>query len=222
MKVIVTGATGMVGHGVLLEALDDHAISEVLSISRNSTGIKHPKLRELLHKDFSDFSSVQDQLIGFDACYHCMGVSSAGMNEADYSRMTYVFTMALAQTLYRTNPEMTFIYVSGVGTDSSEKGRMMWARVKGKTENDLLKLGFKQAYMFRPGAIIPKRGVAPKAKATRITLNLLGWILPVLKWLNPSSVTDTIAIGKAMIAATKNGYEKGILLPKDINSLHAS
>lgn len=218
MKVIVTGATGMIGHGVLLEAMDDPSISEVLSISRNSTGIKHPKLRELLHKDFSDFSSVKDQLVGFDACYHCMGVSSAGMNEADYTRMTYDFTIALAKTLYQNNPDMTFIYVSGVGTDSSEKGRMMWARVKGKTENDLLKLGFKQAYMFRPGGIIPKRGVAPKAKATRIALNLLGWILPLIKLMNPNGVTDTATIGRAMIAATKNGSDKDILMPKDINA----
>jgi uncharacterized protein YbjT (DUF2867 family) len=218
MKVIVTGTTGMIGHGVLLEALDDQAISQVFGISRNSTGIKHPKLRVLLHKDFSDFSSVKDQLIGFDACYHCMGVSSAGMNEADYTRLTYDFSLALAKTLYQNNPNMTFIYVSGVGTDSSEKGSMMWARVKGKTENDLLKLGFKQAYMFRPGAIIPKRGVAPKAQATRLALNLLGWILPLIKLLNPNGVTDTATIGKAMLAVTKIGGDKDILMPKDINA----
>lgn len=218
MKVIITGATGMIGRGVLLECLDHECITHVLSVGRNSTGVTHPKLAELIHQDFSDFSSVRDELWGYDACYHCMGVSSVGMNETQYTKLTYEFTMALSQTLVELNSNMTFIYVSGVGTDSSEKGRSMWARVKGKTENDILKLGFKQAYMFRPGGIIPKRGVAPKAKATKIGLDLLGWVLPLLKMISPNSITDTTKIGLAMINVSKNGNANAILFPKDINN----
>lgn len=219
MKIIITGATGMVGQGVLLECLDDHKIIAVLSISRNSTGIKHPKLKELLHSDFSDFSAIKNQLDGYDACFHCMGVSSAGMSEKEYTKYTYDFTLALAKPLQDLNSNMTFIYVSGQGTDSTEKGGLMWARVKGRTENDLLKLGFKQAFMFRPGAIIPKRGVKPRAKATRIAMNLLGWTLPLFKAISPNSITDTEKIGKAMINCAISGYEKAILTPSDINKL---
>jgi uncharacterized protein YbjT (DUF2867 family) len=217
MKIIITGATGMVGHGVLLESLDHSSIEEVLSISRSTTGIKHPKLKELLHSDFSDFSTVKNKLEGYDACFHCMGVSSAGMSEVEYTKYTYDFSMALAKELYALNSGMTFIYVSGQGTDSTEKGGLMWGRVKGKTENDLLKIGFKQAFMFRPGAIIPKRGVQPKAKATRIAMNLLGWTLPIVKAISPNSITDTNKIGKAMIHCSLSGFEKTILTPKDIN-----
>ena len=143
MKVIITGATGMVGQGVLLECLDHSQITGVLSISRVTTGISHPKLKELLHNDFSDFSSVNEELNGYDACYACMGVSSAGVDESTYTKLTYDFTMVLARAIFALNSDMTYTYVSGQGTDSSEKGRDMWARVKGKTENDLLKLGFK-------------------------------------------------------------------------------
>jgi uncharacterized protein YbjT (DUF2867 family) len=218
MKVIITGTTGMIGRGVLLECLDHQDVSEVLCISRSQTGEKHPKLKELIHADFSDFSSVKAQLSGYDACYHCMGVSSAGMSEEKYTPLTYTFTLALAQALFEINPAMTFIYVSGVGTDSTEKGRIMWARVKGKTENDVLKLGFKQAFMFRPGGIIPKRGVAPRAKATRNALKLLGWILPIMKFFSPDSVLDTTSIGLAMIHLTQKGSEKSILHPVDINA----
>ena len=157
LKVIVTGATGMVGKGVLLECLDCAEVREVLSIGRRPLGIQHPKLKELIHKDFSEFDSVAGQLEVYDACYACMGVSSVGMKEEEYTQKTYRYTIALATTLHRLNPQMTFTYVSGQGTDSTEKGRQMWARVKGKTENDLLKLGFRQAFMYRPGFIVPKR-----------------------------------------------------------------
>ena len=170
---LVGGATGMVGKGVLLECLDHSEVNEVLSISRRSLELDHPKLKELIHKDFSEFKSVSSELQGYDACYACMGVSAAGLNEADYTKMTYDFTLALAKELYSINPEMTFNYVSGQGTDSSEKGRTMWARVKGKTENDLLKIGFKQAFMFRPGAIIPLRGIQPSSKLYRILIKSL-------------------------------------------------
>jgi len=222
MKVIVTGATGMVGKGVLLECLDHEEITEVLSVSRRNTGISHPKLKELIHKDFSEFSSVADQLSGYDACYACMGVSSAGMNEEQYTRLTYNFTLALARELLKADPKITFNYVSGVGTDSSEKGRSMWGRVKGKTENDLLKLGFMQAFMFRPGAIIPLRGIEPSSKLYRVLINNLKWLLKLTKRLAPNSVVDTTQIGLAMIHVTKAGYNKKVLDPKDILNLAES
>lgn len=216
MKVIITGATGMVGKGVLLECLDHKDITAVLSISRRTLGMEHPKLKELIHKDFSEFSSVADQLAGYDACYASMGVSSAGMNEADYTRLTYDFTMALATELHRLSPDMTFIYVSGQGTDSSEQGRVMWARVKGKTENDVIKLGFRQAFAFRPGAIIPKRGVEPSSRMYAVLIQYLHWLISLVKWLAPNSVVDTEQIGQAMINVTQHGYEKKVILPKDI------
>lgn len=219
MKVIITGTTGMVGKGVLLDCLDHPDITEVLSISRKTTGIDHPKLKELIHKDFSEFSSVKDKLGGYDACYACMGVSSAGMKEEQYTRLTYDFTLALAKELHGINPEITFNYVSGAGTDSSEKGRSMWARVKGKTENDLLKLGFKQAFMFRPGAIIPLRGIQPSSKLYRVLINNLKWLLKLIKRIAPNAVVDTTQMGLAMINVTKNGYDKKVLRPRDIQIL---
>ena len=219
MKVIVTGATGMVGKGVLLECLDHADVTEVLSISRRSTEIDHPKLKELIHKDFSEFASVADQLGGYDACYACMGVSSAGMNEEKYTHLTYNFTMALAKELFALNPGMTFTYVSGQGTDSSEKGRSMWARVKGKTENDILALGFKQAFAYRPGAIIPLRGIEPSSKLYRVMINNMGWLLKLAKWMAPDSVVNTTQIGLSMINITQKGYDQNIINPKDIQIL---
>ncbi len=219
MKVIVTGATGMVGKGVLLECLDHTDVTEVLSITRRSTGIDHPKLEELIHSDFSEFTSVAGQLKGYDACYSCMGVSSAGMKEEQYTRLTYDFTLSLARELLGANSKMTFTYVSGMGTDSSEKGRTMWARVKGKTENDLLNLGFMQAFMFRPGAIVPLRGIEPSSKMYRVMINNLKWLLKLSKKLAPDSVVDTTQIGLAMINVTKEGCETKVLKPKDIRNL---
>jgi len=221
MKVIITGATGMVGKCVLLECIEHESITEVLSISRRSLGMSHPKLKELLHKYFSEFESVKESLVGYDACYASMGVSSAGMNEEAYTLMTYDFTLALANVLFDQNPEMTFTYVSGQGTRSDEKGSM-WARVKGKTENDLLKLGFKQAFMFRPGAIIPVKGVSPSSKLYRVVINNMTWLLKLIKKLAPNSVVDTVQIGMAMINATKNGYHKNIIDPTDILQLSAN
>ena len=219
MKVIITGATGMVGKGVLLECLDHAEITEVLSISRRPTGIDHPKLKELIHQDFSEFASVADKLKGYDACYACMGVSSAGMKEEQYTRLTYDFTLALAKELLGINPEITFTYVSGAGTDPSEKGRSMWARVKGKTENDLLNLGFKQAFMFRPGAIIPLRGIQPSSKLYRVLINNLKWLLKLIKWITPHAVVDTTQMGLAMINVNRKGYEKNVLKPRNIQIL---
>jgi uncharacterized protein YbjT (DUF2867 family) len=219
MKVIVTGATGMVGKGVLLECLDDKNVTEVLSIGRKPLGIEHAKLNQLIHKDFSEFESIKDQLAGYDACYHCMGVSAAGMNEEQYTAMTYGYSLALATTLYAQNPKMTFIYVSGQGTDSSEKGRQMWARVKGKTENDILKLGFEQAFAFRPGMIIPLRGIEPSSKLYRTLIKNLGWLIKLTKKLAPNAVVNTTQIGLAMIHATQKGYPKNVIDPRDILTL---
>ena len=216
MKVIITGATGMIGKGVLLECLDHQAISEVLSISRKKLGIEHPKLKELIHSDFSEFDSVKNELKNYDAAYCCMGVSAASMNEEDYKKMTYDFTMSLAKTLYSLNPQMTLTYVSGQGTDSTEKGRSMWARVKGKLENDLLKLGFKQAFMYRPGGIIPLRGVVPSSKLYRVLISNLVWLLKLIKMLTPNSIVNTTQIGLSMIHVHQKGYSKSIIDPKDM------
>ncbi len=216
MKVIITGASGMIGKGVLLECLDHPEVTEVLSIGRRSLEINHPKLRELIHKDFSEFESVADKLRGYDACYHCMGVSAAGMSEEQYTVMTYDYSIALAKVLHQVNPEMTFTYVSGQGTDSTEKGRSMWARVKGKTENHIINMGFKQAFAFRPGAIIPLRGILPSSKLYRVLVKNLTWLLKLIKKMAPNSVVNTTQIGLAMINVTKQGYEKPIIDPKDI------
>lgn len=216
MKVIVTGATGMVGKGVLLECLDHPDIAEVLSISRKTTGINHPKFKELIHRDFSEFASVAEQLKGYDACYACMGVSAAGMKEEQYKKLTYDFTLSLAEELVQIDKDMTFTYVSGAGTDSTEKGRTKWARVKGKTENDLLNLGFKQAFMFRPGAIIPLRGIQPSSKIYRVLINNLKWLIKLMKRISPDSVVDTTQIGLAMVNITLRGYDKKVITPKDI------
>jgi uncharacterized protein YbjT (DUF2867 family) len=215
-KVIITGATGMVGKGVLLECLDHEAINEVLVIGRNSIGMEHPKLKELIQKDFTDFSNVKDQLSGYDACYFCLGISAAGLNEEQYIKITYDYTLALANTLLKQNSNLTFIYVSGQGTDSTEKGRMMWARVKGKTENDLLKLGFKKAFAFRPGAIIPLRGIKSRTKSYQFMYDYFMWLVKGIKAISPNSVVTTTQLGLAMINAMLKGYDKKVLRPKDI------
>lgn len=219
MKAIITGSTGMVGRAALLECLEDTRVTEVLLINRNPIPISHPKIKEVLHQDFSDFSTIADQLAGYDACYFCMGVSAGGMSEADYRRVTYDFTMALATACYQANPEMTFCYVSGDGTDSTEKGRMMWARVKGKTENDILKMGFKDAYMFRPGIIQPLKGIKSRTKLYQFFYDWFGWLLPIIKGISKHSMTTTTNIGMAMIDVHLNGNEKKHLYNKDINKI---
>lgn len=218
-KVIITGATGMVGKGILLECLDHADIEEVLVIGRSAIGMKHPKLKEMIHNNFSDFGGVEDKLKGYDACFYSLGISAAGLNEAQYRKITYDFTMALAKILWDNNPNMTFNYVSGEGTDSSEKGRMMWARVKGKVENDLLNLGFKQAFMFRPGVIIPLRGIKSKTKSYQFVYDYFMWLLKMIKVISPNSIVNTTQIGLAMINSFLFGYEKNIVRPKDIIKL---
>ena len=215
-KVIITGATGMVGKGVLLECLDSDKVSEVLCIGRNPVQLEHPKLKQVIHKDFSEFESISDQIQGYDAAFMCMGVSAAGLNEKKYNHMTYDYTMALANALIQPNSQMTVCYVSGQGTDSTEKGRQMWARVKGKTENDLLKLGFKGAYMFRPGAIIPLRGIKSSTRLYQFFYDYFLWLLKLVKRLAPNSVVNTTDIGLAMINCATVGYSEKILKPADI------
>jgi len=219
MNVLLFGASGMVGQGVVRECLLDSDAERVLSIVRAPTGQGDPKLRELVHKDFFDFTAIEGELSGYDACFFCLGVSSVGMKEADYRRVTYDITLAAARLLARINPAMTFVYVSGVGTDSSEHGRTMWARVKGKTENDLLRLPFKAAYMFRPGGIVPLHGVRSKTGFVQITYTVLGPLLPLLYRLFPQYVTTTEQVGRAMLKVAKAGASKSILETSDINKL---
>jgi uncharacterized protein YbjT (DUF2867 family) len=219
MIIFLFGATGMVGQGVLRGCLRDAEVQSILSIGRSATGQRHPKLRELVHRDFLDFSAIENQLSGFDACFFCLGVSSAGMQEQDYRRITYDFTMAAARVLARLNPGMTFVYVSGMGTDSSEHGRTMWARVKGKTENDLLRLPFKAAFMFRAGVIVPLDGIKSKTRLYRIFYAVLGPLLPLLRAAFPRYVTTTEQIGRAMIKVARQGAPKSVLENSDIDEL---
>ena len=221
MKVIVFGATGMVGQGVLRECLRDGDGTEVLTVGRSATGQQHPKLRELVHKDFLDFSAVEKDITGYDACFFCLGVSSLGLDEERYRHLTYDITLAAARPLARLNPGMTFVYVTGASTDSTEQGRMMWARVKGKTENDLLKLPFKAAFMFRPGAIQPLHGVRSKTAWVQALYVMTGPLLSFLHQVAPNYVTTTEELGRAMLSVAKRGYPKPILEMEDIHKAGA-
>lgn len=219
MNVILFGATGMVGQGVLRECLLDPEVQRVLSVSRSALGQQHEKLREILHRDFTDFSAIADQLTGYDACFFCLGVSSAGMKEADYTRVTYDFTMAAARVLVERNPAMTFIYVSGAGTSDSDTKGPMWARVKGRTEQALLRLSFRAAYMFRPAVIEPLHGVRSKTPVYQIFYDVLGPFLGIAKKLFPKYVTSTEQVGRAMLKVAREGAPKKILENADINKL---
>ena len=218
MRVILFGATGMVGQGVLRECLLDPEVEIVLSLVRTPAAQRHPKLREIVRPDLSNLSAIQDELSGYDACFFCLGVSSLGMAEPDYRHITYDLTMSVARTLASQNPDMTFIYVSGTGTDSSERGRSMWARVKGETENALFKLPFKAAYMFRPGFIRPLHGAAAKTKWLRSVYAVAGPLYPVLRALVPKYVTTTECMGRAMINVARRGAPHRILESQDINT----
>ena len=217
MDVILFGASGMVGQGVLRECLLDPNVETVLSIGRSRTGREHPKLREIVHQDIANLAPIEDQLRGYDACFFTLGVSSAGMKEADYRRITYDLTLGAARTLAALNPEMTFIYVSGMGTDSA--GRSMWARVKGETENALLRLPFKAAYMFRPGFIQPLHGIKSKTALYRIPYAILGPFNSLFLKFFPKYSTSTEVLGRAMIKAARQGAPKKVLESQDINSL---
>ncbi len=219
MKVLLFGATGMVGQGVLRECLLDPDIELVQTVGRTASGVVNPKLREIVHTDLWHYESIETELTGFDACFFCLGVSAAGMKEEDYTRVTHGITIAAAEALLRLNPGITFIFVSGAGTDSSERGRMMWARVKGKTENALLRMPFQAAYMFRPGFIIPLHGIRSRTAAYRTLYAVVRPLMPVLRWAFPRSITTTEQLGQAMIAVARQGSAKKILESGDITSI---
>jgi uncharacterized protein YbjT (DUF2867 family) len=215
MKVLIFGATGMVGQGVLLECLRDTEVEFVVTLGRTATGVRDPKLREIVHRDLLNYGGMEESLAGFDACFFCLGVASTGMKETEYERVTYGFTLAAAEALSRVNPGMTFTYISGSGTDSTERGRVMWARVKGRTENALLRLPLN-AYAFRPGFIEPMDGIQSKTPMYRMFYNVLGPLLPVLHRAFPNRILSTREIGQAMLAVARHGYDKRILETKDM------
>ena len=216
IKTIITGATGMVGEGVLVECLNHPDVEQVLVINRKPGGVSHPKLREVIHSDFFNLAPIEPQLIGFNACFFCLGVSSIGMNKEEYGHITYDLTLNVARLLAKSNPEMTFCYVTGAGTDSSEQGRVAWARVKGATENALMRL-FKQAYMFRPGFM----KATPGQKNVKSYYKLFAWLYPVGRAVYPAGFCTLQEVGLAMINAVRKGYPKQILEVADIVKLAA-
>jgi uncharacterized protein YbjT (DUF2867 family) len=213
MKVIVTGGTGMVGEGVMLECVENPAVSEILLVSRRAYGASPPKVRELIVADFMQVENVAGQLGGYDACFFCAGVSSVGKSEAEYTRITYDTTLHFAEALVRVNPKMVFVYVSGAGTDSTEKGRMMWARVKGRTENALTRVGFRAAYNFRPGMMKAMPGQTHLPGAYKA----FAWIYPIMRVATPNLASTLRVVGRAMIRCATEGYPKTVLEVRDIN-----
>jgi uncharacterized protein YbjT (DUF2867 family) len=217
VKTIITGATGMVGEGVLLECLNHPDVEQVLVINRRPGGVSHPKLREIIHGDFFNLAPIEQRLIGFNACFFCLGVSSVGMSKEEYKRITYDLTLGVAQLLAKLNPEMTFCYVTGAGTDSSEQGRVAWARVKGATENALIRL-FKQAYMFRPGFM----KATPGQKNVKSYYKYFAWLYPIGRALYPTGFCTLQEVGLAMIKAVSKGYPEQTLQVEDIVKLAGS
>ena len=217
MKVLIFGATGMVGQGVLRECLRDPDVELAMTVGRRVTGVHHPRIREVVHHNLTDFNGLAGALGGFHACFFCLGASSNGMSEAEYERVTYGLTLAAAETLSRVRPGMKFIYVSGAGADSSEQGRVMWARVKGRTENALLGLPL-EAYMFRPGVIQPLDGIQSRTRAYRILYAVSKPLLPLLRWALPNQVVTTQELGQAMLRVARRGYTKRILETRDIRA----
>jgi hypothetical protein len=218
VKAIIFGSTGMVGKGLLLECLDNPEVDSVLVINRSEVGLKHNKLKELVTKDFHQLQAHADLLKNYNACYFCLGVTVAGLTEAAYTQITYDLTLSVAHTLLQISKDFTFCYVSGSGTDSTEKGRMMWARVKGKTENALLAMPFRKAYMFRPGYIQPLKGIRSRTAWYNAIYTIFKPLYFLLKPF-PGLVTNTVTFSKAMINVVSKGYEKNILESKDINKL---
>ena len=215
IKAIITGATGMVGEGVMHECLLHPEVESVLVINRKTCNTTHPKLKEIIHSNFFDFSSIEEQLKGYNACFFCLGTTSIGKKEPEYTKITFDITKTLADALIKLNPETTFCYISGAGTDTSEKGKSMWARVKGRTENYILNLGFRRAYAFRPGIIIPTKGL----KNTLSFYKYLSFLIPVIKLIFPKHICTLKEIGLAMINSAAKGYEKDILEVVDIKVL---
>jgi uncharacterized protein YbjT (DUF2867 family) len=221
MNVLILGATGMVGQGALRECLLDDGVKRVVTLGRSEVAQRHPKLRQIVHADLLNLAPIEDQLTGLDACFYCLGVSAAGMSEPDYTRVNHDYTLSVAQTLVRVDPDMTFIYVSGAGTDSSEHGRVMWARVKGRTENDLLKLPFVSAYMLRPAMIIPMHGIKSKTPLYRMLYSVLTPAYPLLAKLSPKYVTTTERVGRAMLRLARTGYTSRVLEAAEIDMMGA-
>ncbi|MER5198367.1 NAD-dependent epimerase/dehydratase family protein [Streptomyces sp. NPDC002755] len=221
MRVIVFGASGMVGHGALRACLRDDAVTEVLAVVRTPLAVEHPKLRQIVHTDFTDYTAIQDELADLDACFYCLGVSAVGRSEAEYTRVTYDYALATARALLAANPELTFVYVSGEGTDTTGKSRQMWARVKGRTENDLQVL-LRTAYMFRPGFIQPVDGAVSRTPLYRTMYRATAALHPLLKRLFPRHITTTEAVGRAMLAVTRpDSTAPAVVRNPDINRLAA-
>jgi uncharacterized protein YbjT (DUF2867 family) len=219
LNVVLFGATGMIGQGVLRECLLDADVKRVLTIGRTATGVQHARLQEIAHPDMWNYAAIEDQLRGFDACFFCLGVTSAGMSEADYTRVTYGITMAAAETLCRLNPAMTFVFVSGAGADSSEQGRLMWARVKGKTENAIIRLPFKASYVLRPGVVQPMHGERSRTAAYRVLYAVTRPLVPLIRRLLPNQILTTAQFGRAMLFVVRHGAPKRVLESADINAL---
>jgi uncharacterized protein YbjT (DUF2867 family) len=219
MKVLLFGATGMIGSGVLRECTLDVDVTEIVCVGRSAVASASPKVRSVVHRHLFDLGAVSGQLAGFDACFFCVGVTSAGMSETDYRRMTYDLTYGIAQLLQPLNPAMTFVYVSGTGADSTEKGAVMWARVRGALENALLKLPFKGVYVVRPAFVRPLHGITSRTPLYQFFYTWLGWIFPILNVLRPSIVTTTERLGKAMLVLAKRGASKRVLETSDFNAL---
>ena len=220
MRIILFGATGMLGRGVLLECLADPAVSHVFSIGRRATDVQHVKLKQIVHDDFIDYSGIGEQLAGFDACFFCLGVSSVGMSEGSYRHITYDVTLAAAQALLARSQALVFCYVSAAGADVSEQGRSMWARVRGKTENELLKLPFAGAYIFRPAYVHPIKGLTPQLPwLRRVVYFFVRPLYPILRVLLPRYVTTGENFGRAMISVAQHGYSSSTLESDDINAV---
>lgn len=219
MRVILFGGTGMVGQGVQRECLIDPGVTEVVSVVRAGSGTQHPKLREIVHRDFFDFTPIASQLTGFDACFYCLGATSVGKTEAEYSRVTYDITVAAGTVLATHSPRLTFVFVSGMRSDSTERGSVMWARVKGRAENAVFAMPFRASYAFRPGLIQPMHGATSKTPLYRLPYIVLAPLVPMLRRAFPGYVTTTEQIGRAMLRVVREGYPTKVLESADINSL---
>jgi uncharacterized protein YbjT (DUF2867 family) len=219
VNVLIFGATGMVGQGLLRECLLDQGVRQVTTVGRTASRVQHPKVRHIVHQDLCDYTAIESELCGFNACFFCLGIASAGMKEADYERITFNIPLAAAQTLVRLNPRMTFVHVSGAGADSSERGRVMWARIKGKTENALLRLPFEGVYIFRPGVIQPLHGIASRTRLYRVIYGVMKPVIPLLRRFFPGQILTTEILGRAMLQAARSGAPKHILESADINAL---
>jgi uncharacterized protein YbjT (DUF2867 family) len=219
MRAILFGATGMLGSGTVIECLEHPDVEHLLAVGRRPSGVEHYKLTELVHDDFLDFTAVTDQFSGYDACLYCLGVSAAGMSESAYQRVTYDMTLAAAQALLEANPRMTFCFVSGAGADSTERGRIMWARVKGRAENRLASMPFAAVWLFRPAYVQPLKGVRSRTRLYNASYAALGPLYPLLRFLVPKWVTTTRSVGLALIRAARDGAPRPIIENADINAL---